>query len=433
MSGRTVRLEVGKESMAQPTKVKDARPAAHSEAHRLLAKAKELAPFFSAQAPHNEAKGSLTDKTLSALREGGFFSMLVPRHFGGAEIWPLEASEIFETVCHADGATGWVLIVTQVSLGTVGAYLDLAAAQEIFAKGIPLIAGQGGPQGQAIVDGRGFRLSGRWGYGSGVLHADYLYSGAHVIENGKPRMLPDGSGPDVRVFIVPRREVVFHDNWDVLGLRATASVDYAMTDVYVPEEFSFHPATTKPKQGGNLYRISVMGMVGIGHASYYLGVARRLLDELAKLATAKSGRPSVLSTPGGGESFQEQYGAAEAKLRAARCLHARGVERDRGSDRKGSRALNAPDHALPACPQSRLDDGGGDRELCLQIRRRGRAARRTFAARLPRYPRGHAAYPHLTRSPARMRTRIARRGARRNLGSLWPDRPFLTSVRPRTG
>jgi alkylation response protein AidB-like acyl-CoA dehydrogenase len=150
------------------------------------------------------------------------------------------------------------------------------------------------------------------------LHADYLFSGAAVIESGKPRMLPDGSGPDIRVFIVPRREVVFHDNWDVLGLRATASVDYAMTDVYVPEEFSFHPASTKPKQGGNVYKVSVMGMVGFGHASYYLGVGRRLLDELAKLATAKSGRPSVLSTIGGGESFQEQFGAAEAKLRAAR-------------------------------------------------------------------------------------------------------------------
>jgi alkylation response protein AidB-like acyl-CoA dehydrogenase len=306
--------------MAQPTQVKDARPAAHNEAQRLLAKARELAPFFSAQAAHNEAKGSLTDKTVAALREGGFFSTLVPRHFGGAEIWPLEASEIFEALSHADGATGWVLIVTQVSLGSVGAYLDLAAAQEIFANGIPLIAGQGGPQGQAVVDGHGFRLSGRWGYGSGVLHADYLFSGAAVVENGQPRMLPDGSGPDIRVFIVPRREVVFYDNWDVLGLRATASVDYAMTDVYVPEEFSFHPATTKPKQGGNLYKISVMGMVGIGHASYYLGVARSLLDELAKIATAKSPRPSVLSAKNGGESLHEQYGAAEAKLRAARAL-----------------------------------------------------------------------------------------------------------------
>jgi alkylation response protein AidB-like acyl-CoA dehydrogenase len=306
--------------MAQPTKVKGARPAAAGQAQPLLAKARKLAPFFSAQSAHNEAKGSLTDKTLATLREGGFFSMLVPRHFGGAELWPLEASDIFETVSYADGATGWVLIVTQVSLGSVGAYLDLSAAQEVFANGIPIIAGQGGPQGQAVVDGRGFRLSGRWSYGSGVLHADYLFSGAAVIQDGKPRMLPDGSGPDVRVFIVPRREVVFHDNWDVLGLRATASVDYAMTDVYVPEEFSFHPGTMTPKQGGNLYNVSVMGMVGFGHTSYYLGVSRRLLDELAKLAKGRSGRPSVLSSVGGGESFQEQYGAAEAKLRSVRAF-----------------------------------------------------------------------------------------------------------------
>lgn len=304
--------------MAQPKRVKGARPAAGDHEHRLFTKAKELAPFFSAQADHNEAKGSLTDQTLAALREAGLFSTLVPLQFGGAELWPLEASEVFEKVSHADGATGWVLIVTQVSSGSVGAYLDLSAAQEIFAKGIPIIAGQGGPQGQAVVDGRGFRLSGRWGYGSGVLHADYLFSGATVVENGQPRALPDGSGPDVRVFIVPRREVVFHGNWDVLGLRATGSVDYGMTDVYVPEEFTFHPWTTTPKQGGNLYKVSVMGMVGFGHASYALGIGRRILDDLAELAFAKSGRPSVLATLGGGESFHEQYGTAEAKLRAAR-------------------------------------------------------------------------------------------------------------------
>lgn len=306
--------------MSQLTKLKQAGDKANLQGPSLLAGAKELAPFISAQSERNEVKGSLTDETLTALRKANLFTIFVPRDFGGAELRPLEASEIFEALCRADGATGWVLIVTQVSLGSVGAYLDPAAAQEIFANGIPLIAGQGGPQGQALVDGRGFRLSGRWGYGSGALHADYLFSGATVIENGQPRMLPDGSGPDVRVFIVPRREVVFHGNWDVLGLRATASVDYAMTDVYVPEAFSFHPWTTTPKQGGNLYKISVMGMVGLGHASYYLGVARCLLDELAKIATAKSPRPSVLSTKNGGESLHEQYGAAEANLRAARAF-----------------------------------------------------------------------------------------------------------------
>jgi alkylation response protein AidB-like acyl-CoA dehydrogenase len=305
--------------MAQSTKARGEPAATGDRAAVLLAKARELRPFFSAQSVNNDTKGSLTNETLAALREGGFFTMLVPRQFGGAELWPLEASEIFESLCHADSATGWVLIVTQVANGTAGAYLDRSAAQEIFAKGVPIIAGHGAPQGKAVVDGRGYRLSGKWGYGSGALHADYLYSGATIIENGKPRVLANGM-PDVRIFIVPRREGVLHDNWDVLGLRATASIDYSMSDVYVPEEFTFNPATTTPKQGGNLYKVSVMGMVGFGHASYALGVGRRILDELSMLATAPSGRPSVLSEIGGGESFQEQYGAAEAKLRAARAF-----------------------------------------------------------------------------------------------------------------
>lgn len=288
--------------------------------HPLVARARELVPFFSEQAPLNEAKGSLTETTLAALHDGGFFGMWIPRCFRGLETPPLDALDVIETLCYADASTGWVFMATQLAMGTAAAYLPSAGARTVFAKGWPIIAGQGAPNGRAVPDGDGFRLSGRWFYGSGLLHADWIHTGGVVHESGAPRMLPGTNVPDVRIFIVPVREARLLGNWDVLGLRATGSVDYALDDVFVPEDFTHKQSASAAVQGGSFYKLGIVGIGGICHTGFALGVGRRFLDELSKAACAESGRPQLIPTPGGGESFQEQFGLAEAKFRASRAL-----------------------------------------------------------------------------------------------------------------
>jgi alkylation response protein AidB-like acyl-CoA dehydrogenase len=58
-------------------------------------------------------------------------------------------------------------------------------------------------------------------------------------------------------------------------------------------------------------------MSSICHSGFTIGLGRRILDELAAIAQVKSGRLGPLA---GSESFLENLGAAEAKLRAARAL-----------------------------------------------------------------------------------------------------------------
>lgn len=283
--------------------------------------AREMRPVFAAQAAANEARGALTGETLKALSDGGFLGMWIPREFGGIEAAPLEALGVVEELSYADGSTGWVFMALQVAMGSAAAFLPADTAKALFGKGHwPLIAGQGAANGSGVVDGRGFRLSGKWAYGSGLLHSEWIHTGATVIENGVQRMRPDGKLPEVRIFILPVKQATLRGNWDVLGLRATGSVDYTIDDVHVPEEFTHMQTANVPIHGGSIFTLAIYGISCIGHTGFALGIGRRVLDELRAVATAATGRPQTLPQRGGGESFLEQFGIAEAKYRAARAF-----------------------------------------------------------------------------------------------------------------
>jgi alkylation response protein AidB-like acyl-CoA dehydrogenase len=301
--------------------VKSVASQAAPSAAALLARARELHPIIAAEGPRSEEAGRLTGETVAAMRGGAdLFSLLIPECFGGAEASTTDALRVIEAVSYADGSTGWVLMAAQCCTGMAAAYLGRDGAAEVFGKGIPIICGQGAANGKAVVDGNGYRLTGHWSYGSGVLHSDYTHSGAIVYENCEPRPSPDGHGPEILTFIVPTREAEMKGNWDVMGLRATGSVDYAMTDVFVPAEFTHPPHASDPVQGGNTFSIGIIGMTALGHTGWIMGVGRRALDEVA--AQARQHRPGRGHLPGLADSmtFHEAYGRAEARYRASRAL-----------------------------------------------------------------------------------------------------------------
>ena len=286
----------------------------------LVETARALEPLVFAQSAEGEARGRLTETTVEALSDSGLMAMWLPREFGGAELWPVESLEVIEALSHADGSAGWVLMAAGLCIGTGAAYLAPAAAHELFDGGLSVIAGHGAPQGRADVEGDGFRLSGNWSYASGLLHAGYIHTGGIVHQDGQPRIDPATGEPEFRVFVVPVGEAALAGNWDVLGLRATGSIDYSIDGAFVPEGHSHLQHIKTPNIGGAVYKLGIFGFSNIGHTGFALGVGRRLLDELAAVARAETGRPFVLPQRGGGESFQEQFGSAEAAFRAARAL-----------------------------------------------------------------------------------------------------------------
>jgi alkylation response protein AidB-like acyl-CoA dehydrogenase len=113
------------------------------------------------------------------------------------------------------------------------------------------------------------------------------------------------------------RQATLVDNWDVLGLRGTGSIDYTIDSVFVPEGYSHFAVTDVPKRGGALYTIGIIGFAVICHSAWGCGIGRRLLDELGACLKVKMGRAGTLAQS---DSFQEQYAKIEGAYRAARAL-----------------------------------------------------------------------------------------------------------------
>jgi alkylation response protein AidB-like acyl-CoA dehydrogenase len=319
--------------------------------------AKDMHPIFASEAPGGDAKGALTDKTMQALSDGGFHGMWIPKSFGGIESAPLEALGTVEQLSYSDGSTGWVFMALQVAMGSAAAYLPADTAKELFGKGSwPLIAGQGAAIGKGTAEARGYRLSGKWAYGSGLLHSTWIHTGANIFDGDTQRMLPGGKLPEVRIFILPVKQAELRGNWDVMGLRGTGSIDYSIDNVHVPEEYTHIQTANVPITGGSIFTLAIFGISCIGHTGFALGVGRRMLDELRVVATAETGRPQTLPQRGGGEGFLEQFGIAEAKLRSSRAfayecwgeIEAALARGDRPSVRQITLARLALNHATTA-------------------------------------------------------------------------------------
>ena len=280
----------------------------------LLDAVESLRGVFLAGSDEGEAAGTLPQSTVDAIYDSGLFSFKTPQVLGGAEADAMIQMEVIEAASRIESAAGWCLMIGAGSLSGMAAFLPNEAIDEIFVGGVaPKAAGVAAPTGKATLVEGGYRVSGRWAFASGIRHSQWVGFGA---------MVADGNSTLQQVrMVVPTSQVQIHDNWDVLGLRGTGSCEFSLSDVFVPQRFTWGGTEAKPLRGGPNFLLGRPGMQTTGHCGFALGVGRRALDAVTELAKQKKrgyrGNEVLVADRG---SFQRFLGESDLRLRAAKAL-----------------------------------------------------------------------------------------------------------------
>jgi alkylation response protein AidB-like acyl-CoA dehydrogenase len=283
----------------------------------LLERVRALAPLVEREAEDAERNRTLAQVVVDAIAEAGVFRMLLPKDAGGSGYSPCEAIPVIEELARQDASVGWCSGTASLNSGIVDARVGESALGEIFRDTRSVCAGTLSPFGRARRVEGGYRVTGRFKFGSGVRFATTATAGCVLVNANDEPILGEGAQQMVAICARPE-DIEIHDNWEVSGLEATGSGDFSIRDLFVPEDWSFD-LQSPPPRGELLFSLPLMSATYFWHMGFALGVARRALDEIRAMAESKvrlSSQVTLLNRP----TFQAEFAVSEACLRAARLL-----------------------------------------------------------------------------------------------------------------
>jgi indole-3-acetate monooxygenase len=256
------------------------------------------------EAPTNERQRRLTDATVEALRSVDAFRLCVPRAYKGTGLSVHNVLRTLIALSEADAAAGWCATVASQTSHMAG-NLEPEWAAKIFGDPSSIANGAFAPLGKATEADGGFRLSGRWGWGSGSAFANWISAGA---------LTDDG---DFLQLLVHAGDVEIHDTWNPIGLCGTGSNDFSIHDVFVPAGRTVAFGKARPMVDDPIARTPGFVLFASGIACVLIGIAQRAVTEATEMMQKKrpaQSRKTVSESP----ISQVELARADSLIRSAR-------------------------------------------------------------------------------------------------------------------
>jgi 3-hydroxy-9,10-secoandrosta-1,3,5(10)-triene-9,17-dione monooxygenase len=257
----------------------------------LLEQAAAIRPILERNAGTTDAQRRLADENVRALRDAGLCRLMVPRRFGGYETSIRTYVEVMAEIGRGCGSTAWVASLLNVCAWLTGLFPEQAQRDVWGDDADAWVAGSLAPNGVATpVDG-GWRVTGRWPWASGSLHARWMACGIHMKD-------AQGGMANFGLSLLPASDVTVEDTWFMAGMKGTGSNTIVAADVFVPEHrFLPYPQAFQGRYRTEhtdeaLYRGALVPVTVLILAGSQLGVARAALD----LAMAKAGTRGITHT-----------------------------------------------------------------------------------------------------------------------------------------
>jgi alkylation response protein AidB-like acyl-CoA dehydrogenase len=196
--------------------------------------------------------------------------------------------------------------------------------------------------GSATAVDDGYRVTGRWPFGSGAAHGTHFMGLATVGGNqtaDQPRLC----------CYFDRKQVTIHNTWHVSGLRGTSSSDFEAREAFVPARHVHPLLGHAPVEPGLLYRMPPLSVFAWTVSVVPLGIARGAIDAFVTLASTKS-RLGMTGLLRDRETVQAMIGRGQALHDAARAFLADAMtELMTATDIGGERLVAARARFRSAC------------------------------------------------------------------------------------
>lgn len=275
----------------------------------LVRRLTDLTPLLAEHAREAELARKPVDSVMAAIEATGAYRYFVPKRYGGFEYSLAAFMDIGMALGRGCVSTAWVTTFCMEHNWLLGLF-GQAAQDDIFGKQPYIIApGALAPNGQAKpVDG-GYRVTGRWQWGTGIMHADWAMFGALVpLETG---------GMTLKMFIAPKSDVEVIDTWHIDGMVGTGSNDIAVDDLFIPEHLCVDIADLRDgsSPGADLhdsptFKMPMLPVLGLTAAAPAVGATLEAVDLFAQRMEGR--------TVYGTTSKQSDKPIAQARLAQAR-------------------------------------------------------------------------------------------------------------------
>lgn len=265
-------------------------PSKPLSAAEALARASDMRPILTERAARCETLRRCPPETIRDLFDAGLMRMMQPLAFGGSDLGVDVLAECAIEMARSCPSSAWVFLNLASHSWNVGQF-PIEAQHDVWDDDPEALVATGlaFPCGRArAVDG-GYRVSGRWPFGSGVDASDWVWVGA-LTDAG-------GGEPEKRFFLVPKPDFRSLDNWNAYGLTGTGSHDVEIVDAFVPAHRCLPAdlfATCEELPGAKIYdsinyRLPGFATFGFLLASAPIGAALGAVEGFAATMRKRAG------------------------------------------------------------------------------------------------------------------------------------------------
>ena len=220
-----------------------------------------------------EERGHFDATLFNRIAEIGFFDLTRPQTYGGQQVDYEDLLQLILAVSGRNGSLGWCLMILGQHNILAQGYPE-SVTSRLFKERPLLLTTCFTPVGHAIrLDDGGYRLTGTWHYATSIHYCNWVAVDAQLDDSDQ-----------AATFLVPARLFTIHDDWRMIGMRATGSPSISLEALesdeimMIPPEHKGFLAPHSRERIPPAYRIPQRIMTALGTLAPIVGMLEGLVD-----------------------------------------------------------------------------------------------------------------------------------------------------------